>query len=301
MAEGTYGAPMRSVAVVALKPLRSAKSRLRGIPAAYREHIAWCLAGDTIAALAAAVDQVVVVSNEPSLPARLRGLGSHIRVHPEGPSLGMNAALAAGARDASARDAGARDAGARDRGARDRGNGESALVIACVGDLPCLRPDTVRRLVHAAASHPRSFVPDSSGHGTTMLFARGVSLDPRFQGMSAAAHQGSGAVLLSEAEAGPLADARRDVDTLADLLESVRIGLGDRTAALFDPGTGRLGRSETITIVERSTDGTIAVTGVDGARHTLDPAKLPDLPPDMAPGQRIHAALVGDRVLSVWP
>ena len=205
-------------AVVALKSLRTAKSRLRGIPTGLRQEIAWCLAYDTIAALATAVDQVVVVSNEPSLTERLAPAPWSVRILSEGPSLGMNAALAAGAAELT--------------------RAGSALVAACVADLPCLRPDSVRRLVAAASSHPRSYVADASGIGTTMLFARGVSLDPRFQGSSAAAHRGSGAVPLVEAD--DLADTRRDVDTLTDLYAAERIGLGERSAALFDRRTGRL-------------------------------------------------------------
>lgn len=212
------GLPGPIGAVVALKPLRTAKSRLRDIPTGLRQEIAWCLAYDTIAALATSVDQVVVVSNEPSLAERLAAAPWSVRIISEGPSLGMNAALAAGAAELTT-------AGA-------------ALVAACVADLPCLRPESVRRLVAAASAHPRSYVPDASGIGTTMLFARGVSLDPRFQGSSAAAHRGSGAVPLVEAQ--DLADARRDVDTLTDLNAAERIGLGERTAALFDRRTGRL-------------------------------------------------------------
>jgi 2-phospho-L-lactate guanylyltransferase len=265
-------------AVVALKPLRSAKSRLQGVPAPYRQYIAWCLAFDTIRALAAALDRVVVVSNEPSLSARLRPLGPGVRVSSEGPSLGMNAALAAGAADLA-------DAGA-------------SLVLACVGDLPCLRTDTVRRLLAAAAHHPRSFVPDSSGTGTTMLFARGVSHDPRFQGPSAAAHRGSGASAITEAEAGPLNDARRDVDTLADLIEAERIGLGPQTSTLFDRHTHSLGQFQPVTVIEPGIDGGAIVRSGDGGRYRMD--SVPEHAAQMTPGQRFNAALAGDRVLSAW-
>lgn len=271
---------MRSGAVVALKPLRSAKSRLQGVPVPYRQHIAWCLAHDTIAALAGAVDEVVVVSNEPSLSARLRPLGSAVRVSAEGPSLGMNAAMAAGAAELG-----------------ERG---SSLVLACVGDLPCLRADAVRRLVAAASQHARSFVADASGTGTTMLFARGVSLDPRFQGPSAAAHRGSGAVPITEIEAGPLSGARRDVDTLADLLDAERIGLGSMTATLFDHRTHRLGRFQPITVTEPDSAGGAIVLTADGSRHRLTPAAVGDHLVNMTPGQRLNAALADDRVLSAW-
>lgn len=272
---------MRSGAVVALKTLRSAKSRLRGVPAAYREHIAWCLAHDTISALAGAVDRIVVVSNEPSLAGRLRSWGPRVRVRSEGPSIGMNAALAAGASQLV--------------------EDGVWIVVACVGDLPCLKPDTVRRLVAAAARHPRAFVADASGTGTTMLFARGVSLDPRFQGASASAHRGSGAIALGEAEVGPLTDARHDVDTLADLGDAARVGLGPQTASLFDHETKLLGRFQPITVIGPDSDGVQIALAADGGRYRMSTAALADHTLHIAPGQRLHAALAGDRVLSAWP
>jgi 2-phospho-L-lactate guanylyltransferase len=271
---------LRSGAVVALKPLRTAKSRLRGVPGPYREHIAWCLAQDTITALAGAVDRVIVVSNEPSLPGRLRSLAPRVRVSTEGPSIGMNAALAAGAAQLVEDDV--------------------SLVIACVGDLPCLKPATVRRLVAAAAHHPRSFVPDASGTGTTMLLARGVSLDPRFQGASASAHRGSGAIALTEAAVGPLADARRDVDTLSDLADAVLVGLGSRTGSLIDHETSHLGRFEPITVVGRGENDIVFAISADGSRYRMNDAVGLDHLPSTTPGQRLHAALAGDRVLSAW-
>ncbi|HET9648031.1 MAG TPA: 2-phospho-L-lactate guanylyltransferase [Microlunatus sp.] len=271
---------MRSGAVVALKPLRAAKTRLQGVPVAYRQHIAWCLASDTIGALAAALDRVVVVSNEPSLATRLHRWGTRVRVVPEGPSLGMNAALAAGARQLA--------------------DGGMSMVVACVGDLPCLRPVTVRHLVAAAAHHPRSFVADTSGTGSTMLFARGGSLDPRFQGPSAAAHRGSGATALTESDVGPLADARRDVDTVADLLDAERIGLGEATAALFDQRTHRMGRFAPVVIDDPAGEDELVVRTPDGVPYRVEARMLADQHPHMAPGQRLHAALVDDRVLSIW-
>jgi 2-phospho-L-lactate/phosphoenolpyruvate guanylyltransferase len=271
---------MHSGAVVALKSLRSAKSRLQGLPGPYRRHIAWCLAHDTIDTLAAVLDRVVVVSNEPSLAARLRPFGTRVRLSPEGPSLGLNAALAAGAAELA------------EMGA--------SIVLACVADLPCLRAQTVRRLVAAADRHPRSFVADASGRGTTMLFARGVGLDPRFQGPSAAAHRGSGAVPITETEAGPLSDARRDVDTLADLLEAERIGLGPMTARLFDHETHRLGRFQAVTVDAPDTAGGAIVLGADGDRYRVAAAAAPDHMVKMTPGQRLNAALAGDQVLAAW-
>lgn len=271
---------LRSGAVVALKPLRNAKSRLRGLPGPYRERIAWCLAHDTITALAGAVDRVIVVSNEPSLPGRLRSLAPRVRVSTEGPSIGMNAALAAGATQLV--------------------EDGASLVVACVGDLPCLKPTTVRRLMTAAARHPRCFVPDASGTGTTMLLARDVSLDPRFQGASASAHRGSGAISLTEAAVGPLPDARRDVDTLSDLADAVLVGLGSWTGSLIDHETNHLGRFEPITVVGPDENDIVFAVTADGSRYRLNDAVRLDHLPNATPGQRLHAALAGDRVLSTW-
>ena len=56
-----------------------------------------------------------------------------------------------------------------------------ATVVACVGDLPALRPESVLRVLDASRPHPRSFVADASGVGTTMLIAQDVELPPHFK------------------------------------------------------------------------------------------------------------------------
>ena len=70
-------------AVVALKPTEFAKSRLGTVPDPLRRRIAWTMAVDTLTALVAAVDRVLVVSDQPSLEARLRRLGLSVAVTPE--------------------------------------------------------------------------------------------------------------------------------------------------------------------------------------------------------------------------
>jgi 2-phospho-L-lactate guanylyltransferase len=99
-------------------------------------------------------------------------------------------------------------------------------VAALVGDLPALRPDDLAAALAAAAQHPRSFVPDAHGTGTTLLSALpGIALAPAFGADSAARHA-PGAVAL-EAAAG----LRHDVDTADDLRAAVTLGLGPATAA----------------------------------------------------------------------
>jgi 2-phospho-L-lactate guanylyltransferase len=99
-------------------------------------------------------------------------------------------------------------------------------VAALVGDLPALRPAELAAALTEAAAHPRSFVPDAEGTGTTLLAALpGIGLEPAFGADSAARHR-AGAVAL---DAGP--GLRRDVDTAADLLAAAELGLGPATAA----------------------------------------------------------------------
>ena len=107
------------------------------------------------------------------------------------------------------------------------------VVLACVGDLPALRPDSVRAVLEAARPHPRAFLSDASRIGTTMLIARQVELDPHFGGHSARAHEASGAVRLSPPLLPSLPDARTDVDTENDLAMADRLGVGQATAEVL--------------------------------------------------------------------
>jgi 2-phospho-L-lactate guanylyltransferase len=150
---------------------------------------------------------------------------------------------------------------------------------------------------------PRSFVSDASGVGTTMLIAgEGADLEPRFQGRSAAAHQAGGAVHLdADRLGGPLADARRDVDSEVDLDTAIGLGLGAATAALVDPQTRRIGRYAVITATEwRDDQGQPLAVTETGHRVVLPPAALGDGIRSTRLGQRLHAVLAGDRVLSAW-
>ena len=74
--------------MVALKTLPAAKSRMSSLPAPLRERLARCMAIDTLAALAPAVDQVLVVSDQPDLPAALLRADLQVRVIAEPPDPG---------------------------------------------------------------------------------------------------------------------------------------------------------------------------------------------------------------------
>ena len=104
-------------------------------------------------------------------------------------------------------------------------------VAALLGDLPALRPADLAAALAAAALHPRAFVPDAEGTGTTLLATRpGVPLDPAF-GTGSAARHAAAAVRLRAAPG-----LRRDVDTAAELAEAYALGVGPATSALLAGG-----------------------------------------------------------------
>jgi 2-phospho-L-lactate/phosphoenolpyruvate guanylyltransferase len=270
-----------AAAVIAIKPIEYGKSRL-AVPDPLRRRLAWTMALDTLSALCRALPHVLVVSDQPALEARLRRAGLVVDVISESGHVGINSALTRGA-------------------LRLRAQGFTS-ILACVGDLPALRSESVARVLDASRSHPRSFVADASGVGTTMLVAHDVELAPQFQGRSAAAHHASGAVSLSEDAIGsPVADARRDVDTEADLPAAIGLGVGTATSALIDHGKGRLGRYQLITATHWSnTDGDQLAITASGSRMALPADALRGELRHAQLGQRLHAVAADGRVLSVW-
>lgn len=267
--------------LIALKPLEHAKSRL-AVPDPLRRRLAWTMALDTLSALCRALPHVLVVSDQPALEARLRHAEIAAEVISESGHVGMNSALSRGGRALHAQ-------------------GFSS-VVACVGDLPALRPESVLRILDASQSHPRSFVADASGIGTTMLVAHDVELVPQFQGRSAAAHYASGAVNLSaDAIGSPIADARRDVDNEADLAVAIGLGVGPATDSLIDHGKGRLGRYQLITATQwRNVEGELLAVTATGRRIALPAEALRDELRYIRLGQRLHAVEAEGRVLSAW-
>jgi len=228
------------IAVVPVKSLTRAKSRLRGaLPGVAHERLVLGLLRDTLTAVLACpvVDELMVVTNEPRAAELAAELGA--RVAPDAPDAGLNPAFAHGAALAG-----------------------SVPVAALTGDLPALRPaELAAGLAAAGALADRStggadaaagaggrgFVPDASGTGTTLLTApSGAALRPRFGPGSAAAHAASGAVPL----VGPWPSLRRDEDTAADLRAAAALGLGPATARLY--GAGMQGTVATYDTDQRS-------------------------------------------------
>jgi 2-phospho-L-lactate/phosphoenolpyruvate guanylyltransferase len=270
-----------AAAVIAIKPMEHAKSRL-AVPNPLRRRLAWTMALDTLSALCRALPHVLVVSDQPALEARLRRAGLAVEVISESGHVGINSALTRGA-------------------LRLHAQGFTS-ILACVGDLPALRSESVARVLDASRDHPRSFVADASGVGTTMLVAHGVELTPQFQGRSAAAHHASGAVsLAAEAIGSPVADARCDVDTEVDLAAAIELGVGPATSALIDHHTGRLGRYLLITATQwTNADGDQLAVTASGTRIALPADALRGELRHAQLGQRLHAVEADGRVLSVW-
>lgn len=182
-----------------MKSLPEAKSRLlpASSDAAAHRRLVEAIRADTVAAAGAAdgVARVLLVTDRPG-PA-----GALVQTRP-----GLNAALAEAAEHAA------------NRWPEDG-------VAALVGDLPALQSAELADALALAAAHPRSFVSDAPGTGTTLLAARpGTPLQPAF-GVESATRHASAATPLDAAPG-----LRHDVDTADDLVAAADLGLGPATA-----------------------------------------------------------------------
>ncbi|MGW1074626.1 2-phospho-L-lactate guanylyltransferase [Streptomyces sp. NPDC002537] len=201
--------------VVPLKPLSLAKSRLvggRGPVVPDRPALALAFALDTVAAALScrAVDDVVVVTDDPVAGAELGALGARVLPEPDRGSGGLNGALAHGARSV-------------------RTGRPGSAVATLNADLPALRAMELGRVLDSAAEFPRAFLADRAGIGTTLLAAApGMELAPAFEGQSRTRHRASGA---REIELAGVDSVRQDVDTEDDLRAALALGVGPRTAA----------------------------------------------------------------------
>jgi 2-phospho-L-lactate/phosphoenolpyruvate guanylyltransferase len=181
--------------VVPLKDTRLGKSRLRVDPPT-RVALARAMARDTLDAILATpgVDRVVLVCEDPTDATLLED--PRLIAHLDTTRRGLNPAITAGATLA-------------------RSLAPGAHLAALPADLPGLTRTDLAAALQAAAAHPRAFLPDAAGVGTTLLTAApGHRLDPRYGPHSRAHHAASSAVELT----GTGLDAiRRDVDDLDSL------------------------------------------------------------------------------------
>ncbi|MGI8692688.1 MAG: 2-phospho-L-lactate guanylyltransferase [Geodermatophilaceae bacterium] len=189
--------------VIPVKGLAVAKSRLGG---PVQSGLALAFVQDTVASALATpgVGRVIVVTDDEAVRAAVSALGAMVR--PDVRPGGLNEAVRSG-------------------GSYALGIAGPHGVAALPSDLPALRPGQLQAALIAATRHHRSFVPDASGTGTTLLTAREGVLDPRYGAGSAAEHAQAGAVPLD----GDWPGLRRDVDTIEDLLAAHALGLGSAT------------------------------------------------------------------------
>lgn len=193
---------MSTTAIVPLKPKVTAKSRL-GFDQATRSVLANAMANDLLASCQTAlgIDDVIVAGTAPA----------NLSVT-EIPDLrqGLNLALADVLNALSPQD----------------------QVIILLGDLPCVRPEDIDLALELARARSRSphqtasMICDAVGTGTTTLIGIAGTLIPRFGPHSRALHREQGYVELKEVE---LSRLRRDVDSISDLADAVRIGTGPAT------------------------------------------------------------------------
>jgi 2-phospho-L-lactate guanylyltransferase len=207
--------------VIPVKVLAQAKSRLTGLGGQRRAEFALAMAADTVAAAVRAdtVAAVLVVSDDPEVRAIAADLGAIVLA--DTPAGGLNQAMAHGA------------AYSLDRWPE---RGRAGLA----GDLPALRSHELTVALAAAARLRTAFVPDADGTGTTLYTAApGAQFRPQFGPASRDRHLATGAVELGAVELAAvelgegLAGLRRDVDTINDLRAAAKIGLGERSSALW--------------------------------------------------------------------
>lgn len=208
-------------AVIAVKTLDSAKSRLAGILAPpQRSRLVLAMLADTVRAAGAvpAIASITVVTPDPAVARASRALGAEIHPEPAGAAAdpdALNTALA-------------------DAAASLRSRHGAIGLVALQADLPALRPAELAAVLAAVPPATRALVTDHAGTGTAALLApAGIALLPRFGRDSARRHRAEGAVDLP----GEWPGLRRDVDTPADLAAVRALGAGRDTAALLDePG-----------------------------------------------------------------
>jgi 2-phospho-L-lactate guanylyltransferase len=171
--------------IVPLKSADVGKSRLGIDPAAVR-----ALGVATVLAAAAArgVAELVVVTADKRIAEMLSGM-PRVRVVLEHAAHGLRAAIAEGLATVP------------------QGSPRAVLL----GDLPALRPGDLSIVLAQAARHPRSYVADAAGTGTTLVTARpGVTWRAAFGRASASRHRALG---LHRMPVSIASSVRHDVDT----------------------------------------------------------------------------------------
>lgn len=203
--------------LIAVKHLASAKTRLAPLfTAEARPQVVLAMLLDTVTAAlgARSVASVSIITPDATGVAPAAALGAEVLLDPTPTSHPdpLNNAILVG--QTHLRTAGA------------------ANIAVLQGDLPALRSDELAEAIEAARAHPRGFVADRHGSGTSALFAFGVPLQPELGVNSAVRHRNSGVLELN----GPWPGLRCDIDTPGDLDVAQQLGLGAHTAAAIGRG-----------------------------------------------------------------
>lgn len=198
-------------AIVPVKPWGLSKSRLN-VGEANRAAFARAFALDVLAQVAESsrVDQLIIVTAEPELRSIARKLGAVVLA--DRPMLShdmLNVAIDTGRRWAMARRA------------------DDAVVVV-PADLAAVTAGVLDGAIDELSRHDVAFVPDMSGRGTTLTWAREPArLRPFYGRGSAARHAEDGAHEVLDVDVR----VRRDIDHAVDLMEARRLGVGPHTTA----------------------------------------------------------------------
>ena len=193
-------------AVVPQKALATAKGRLELDPRG-RRALAESMLHDTVAAVTAtaSVHHLLILLDEPG-DLGTRPPGQVVAAA----GLGLNGSIARGAGEA-----------------RRRFPGHDVVVVPA--DLPALDPRELETCLERAAGHPRGYLPDLDGSGTTILTATGgAPMRPAYGVGSARLHADGGARMI---DPSGVVSLRTDVDDLSSLAAALALGCGPRTTA----------------------------------------------------------------------
>lgn len=192
--------------VIPLKPTARGKSRL-GLDATQRQALSLAFLLDLLGAVTPARDiaSITVVGD----PADADRLPPGVSMHPD-PGRGLNEALVSALAQAT-----------------------SPWTLILMGDLPCATTSLVEQLVVAmrpllVAGGPsaQAFLCDQPGVGSTALGGPAGAVRPRFGKRSRAAHRLDGATEITDLQ---FARLRRDVDSMPDLADALRLDVGPNT------------------------------------------------------------------------
>jgi 2-phospho-L-lactate guanylyltransferase len=203
-------------AIVPVKAWQLAKSRLT-VSCEHRIELARAFALDALDVLRGtpSIASIVLVTAEPELlspPPGRRGI-TVLEEAPQTSSDPLNDAVRLG------------------RGWAEVHRAADGLLVV-PSDLPAMTSQALQSAVDQLVGFDRAFVPDLVGEGTTLLFARRPgTMRPQYGRRSAFLHRADHYAAVTAVDPA----VRRDVDTLRDLAEARRLGVGAHTGSALGP------------------------------------------------------------------